>query len=198
MGRRRRRWRRILPVHHKLGRRSGFVYDLMRRLASAGSSGEAAATLAGPFSPSSALWGKSVRKLRLPRHVNTARGTRARLTAAAAALAALCAGILAPAQPAAAASLVPISGAGSTWAYPAIHSWITSAAQGGITVNYTPNGSASGRSFFKAGLADWAQSEIPYGVQDGSSFDPPPARGYAYLPDLAGGTAFMYNLHMGG
>src|SRR5215470_12380131 len=52
------------------------------------------------------------------------------------------------------------SGAGSTWAYPAIHSWITSAAQGGITVNYTPNGSASGRSFFKAGLADWAQSEI--------------------------------------
>jgi hypothetical protein len=72
-----------------------------------------------------------VRKLRLPRLMNTARVTRARLTAAAtAALAALCASILAPAQPAAAASLVPIAGAGSTWAYPAIHSWITSAVAG--------------------------------------------------------------------
>ena len=65
---------------------------------------------AGPFSSSSALWEKSVRKLRLPRLMNTARGTRARLTAAAAAaLAALCAGILAPAQPAAAATLVPLN-----------------------------------------------------------------------------------------
>jgi ABC-type phosphate transport system substrate-binding protein len=154
---------------------------------------------AGPFSPSSALWGKNVRKVRLPRLMSTARGTRARpMAAAAAALTALCAGILAPAQPAAAASLVPIAGAGSTWAYPAIHQWVASASQSGITVNYIPNGSASGRTSFKEGVAGWAQSEIPYGVQDGGNFDPPPARGYAYLPDLAGATTFMYNLHIGG
>jgi len=109
-----------------------------------------------------------------------------------------CAGILAPAQPASAAALTVISGAGSTWANSAIHSWIADVGQAGMTVNYTPNGSTSGRAFFKAGVADWAQSEIPYGVRDGSSFDPPPARGYAYLPDLAGGTAFTYNLHIGG
>ena len=38
----------------------------------------------------------------------------------AAVLTALCAGILAPAQPAVAATFTPINGAGSTWAYPAI------------------------------------------------------------------------------
>ena len=131
--------------------------------------------------------------------MSTVRGTRARpMAVAAAALTVLCAGILAPAQPASAAALTAISGAGSTWAYSAIHSWIAGVGQAGMTVNYSANGSTSGRAFFKAGVADWAQSEIPYGVQDGSSFDPPPARSYAYLPDLAGGTAFTYNLHIGG
>src|SRR5262249_40603941 len=45
---------------------------------------------------------------------------------------------------------------------------------------------------------NFAASEIPYGVQDGGSFDPPPTRGYAYMPDVAGGLAFMYNLVIGG
>ena len=120
------------------------------------------------------------------------------MAVAAAVLTVLCTGILAPAQPAVAASFTPISGAGSTWAYPAINSWINSVRQTGVTVNYAPNGSTSGRNFFKGGVTDWAQSEIPYGVQDGTSFDPPPTRGYAYLPDAAGGTAFTYNLHIGG
>jgi ABC-type phosphate transport system substrate-binding protein len=35
-------------------------------------------------------------------------------------------------------------------------------------------------------------------VQDGNSFDPPPTRGYAYLPDAAGGLAFTYNMYIGG
>jgi len=120
------------------------------------------------------------------------------MAVAAAALSALCAGLLAPAQPAVAATFVPIDGAGSTWAYPAIHSWISGASQAGVIVNYTASGSTSGRAFFKNGTSDWAQSEIPYGVQDGTSFDPPPTRGYAYLPDAAGGLAFTYNLHIGG
>ena len=55
--------------------------------------------------------------------MSTARRNRARwLAVAAAALTAACAGLLAPAQPVAAASFVPISGAGSTWSYNAIHS----------------------------------------------------------------------------
>jgi ABC-type phosphate transport system substrate-binding protein len=70
--------------------------------------------------------------------------------------------------------------------------------QQGIVVNYAPVGATAGRSEFAQGLVDFAASEIPYGLRDGSSFDPPPLRGYAYMPDVAGGTAFMYNLTVGG
>ena len=61
-----------------------------------------------------------------------------------------------------------------------------------------PNGSSSGRTFFADGQADWAASEIPYGVVDGTNTDPPPSRGYVYMPDVAGGTTFMYNLQING
>src|SRR5579862_4721378 len=124
--------------------------------------------------------------------------TRARLLAVAgAALIIWCAGIFAPSQSAAAASYVPISGAGSTWSYNAIHEWITDVAQFGMTVNYADVGSSTGRSEFAQGTVDWGASEIPYGVQDGNNYDPPPNRGYAYMPDTAGGTTFMYNLTIG-
>ncbi len=125
-------------------------------------------------------------------------GMRARPTAVAAvALLGLCASILAPMQPALAATYVSISGAGSTWSYNAIHEWITDVAQFGMTVNYSDVGSTTGRSDFGQGTVDWAASEIPYGVQDGTNYDPPPSRGYAYMPDTAGGTTFMYNLNSG-
>ena len=131
--------------------------------------------------------------------MNTARGTLVRLmTAAAAAVAVLCAGILSPVRPAFAATFVPITGAGSTWSMDAIQAWITDVIPFGMTVRYDANGSTAGRSLFKAGQADWAASEIPYGVQDGSNFDPPPTRGYPYVPDLAGATTFMYNLYIAG
>jgi phosphate ABC transporter phosphate-binding protein len=131
--------------------------------------------------------------------MNTARTMRARLAAVAAALlTALYAGVIAPAQPASAATFAPITGAGSTWSYPAIHAWILSLNQQGIAINYQPNGSRSGRVFFAGGQADFAASEIPYGVQDGVNSDLPPGRGFAYMPDTAGGLGFMYNLSIGG
>lgn len=92
----------------------------------------------------------------------------------------------------------PITGAGSTWAYNAIHAWDANMAQFGVTVNYQPNGSSSGRTFFADGQADWAASEIPYGVVDGANTDSPPSRGFAYIPDVAGGTTLMYNLQING
>jgi phosphate ABC transporter phosphate-binding protein len=101
-------------------------------------------------------------------------------------------------QPAAAASYTPIVGSGSSWVYPAMNSWITNVKQFQIVVNYTASGSSQGRNDFKSGLADFGASEIPYGVQDGNSFDPAPTRGYAYIPDAAGGTTFMYNLNING
>ena len=131
--------------------------------------------------------------------MNLAREIRTRLLpVAVAALIASYVGVTGPAQRASAAAFAPITGSGSTWAYPAIHAWIGSENQQGLTINYLPNGSSSGRVFFAGGQSDWAQSEIPYGEQDGSNSDSPPARGFAYVPDLAGGLAFMYNLSIGG
>jgi ABC-type phosphate transport system substrate-binding protein len=101
-------------------------------------------------------------------------------------------------HPAEAASYTPIVGSGSSWVYPAMNNWITNVKQFQIVVNYSPSGSSQGRNDFKSGLADFGTSEIPYGVQDGTSFDPPPTRGYAYIPDAAGGTTFMYNLNING
>ena len=103
-----------------------------------------------------------------------------------------------PPPPAAAATYPPISGAGSTWAYNAIHAWQQNLNQFNITVNYSANGSTSGRQFFAGGQTDFAASEIPYGVVDGDNTDSPPSRGFVYMPDVAGGTTFMYNLSIDG
>lgn len=135
--------------------------------------------------------------------MNTARTMRAWLTTfVAATLTALSVGIIAPAAAAASSCTTttpctPITGSGSTWAFPAIHLWDSNMAQFGVTVNYQPNGSRSGRTFFAGGQSDWAASEIPYGVVDGANTDSPPKRGFAYMPDVAGGVGFMYNLSIG-
>jgi ABC-type phosphate transport system substrate-binding protein len=107
---------------------------------------------------------------------------------------------LSPVRPPAAdaASYAPITGAGSTWAYPAIHAWIENLNQYGISNIYTANGSSSGRQYFAGGQSDWAASEIPYGVVDGANTDSPPSRDFVYIPDVAGGTTLMYNLSING
>jgi phosphate ABC transporter phosphate-binding protein len=114
------------------------------------------------------------------------------------ALTALAAGILAPVQPASAASYVPIDGAGSTWSANAIDDWVTNEAGNGLVVNYAPAGSASGLQQFADELVDWGASDIPYGVDLGNAANPPPVRGYTYMPDTAGGIALVYNLHIDG
>ena len=104
------------------------------------------------------------------------------------------------AQPAAAASHVPISGEGSTWSFNALDAWRKNIfANSRVVVSYTGSGSTTGRNRFKDKTVDFAASDIPYGVQDGTSYDPPPTtRGFAYMPDTAGGTTFMYNLVIAG
>ena len=114
------------------------------------------------------------------------------------AVAALFVALLASMTPASASVPAPISGAGSTWSYNALHDWITNVAQFGLTVNYAPVGSTAGRTDFRNGTVDFAASDIPYGVPDGSNSDPQPTRGYAYLPLTAGGLAFVYHLSIGG
>ncbi len=124
------------------------------------------------------------------------RGRRRRFAFVAALLGALVT-LVGPARPAAAAAYVPIIGAGSTLSATAIHQWAANVAQIGMQVNYVGVGSTFGRADFKQGTVDWAASDIPYGVADGVSNDPPPSRGFAYIPDTASATTFTYNLRIG-
>ena len=104
------------------------------------------------------------------------------------------------AVPAQAVSYDPITGTGSTWSQNALDQWRKNVAMNyGMTVNYSGVGSSAGRRDFVAGNVDFAVSEIPFQTspEDGSAPEVP-ARGYAYMPIVAGGTAFMYNLKIGG
>jgi phosphate ABC transporter phosphate-binding protein len=100
-----------------------------------------------------------------------------------------------PAQ--AATNYVAISGAGSTWSANAISAWVADVHQFGMTVNYASSGSSDGRTQFANNTVDFGVSEIPYGLTDNGHVDTPPARKYAYMPIVAGGTSFMYNLKIG-
>lgn len=100
----------------------------------------------------------------------------------------------------AATTYVPITGTGSTWSQNALDQWRKNvAANYGMTVNYSGVGSSAGRRDFIAGTVDFAVSEIPFQAkpEDGSAPESPPG-GYAYMPIVAGGTAFMYNLKISG
>jgi phosphate ABC transporter phosphate-binding protein len=97
-------------------------------------------------------------------------------------------------------TFVPISGSGSTWSQNAIDQWRRNVSQFGIQVNYAGEGSSKGRQQFANRTVDFAVSEIPYGLEDTGLGvpDPAPTRAFAYMPIVAGGTSFMYNLKIGG
>jgi len=106
--------------------------------------------------------------------------------------------VLAAVPASAADSYVPVNGAGSSWSSNAVDQWRRNVEQYGMRINYASTGSSDGRNQFKAGTVDFAITEIPYGLTDGGVVDTPPTRGFVYLPIVAGGTAFMYNLTAGG
>ncbi|MDA5140687.1 phosphate ABC transporter substrate-binding protein PstS [Streptomyces sp. AD681] len=122
-----------------------------------------------------------------------------RFRLAATVLALLCGLLATGTPPATAASYAKITGSGSTWSSNAVQQWIRNVkANYGMTVNFTANGSSQGREQFKNNTVDFAVSEIPYGLKEQGITDQPPRRGYAYMPIVAGGTAFMYNLRING
>ena len=126
---------------------------------------------------------------------------RFRTLVAATALVLLTLGLLPlAAAPAEAASWTAITGSGSTWSQNALDQWrVNVAANYGMTVNYNGTGSTQGRVDFINNQVDFAISEIPFQAhpQDGSAPENP-SRSYAYMPIVAGGTSFMYNLVIGG
>jgi phosphate transport system substrate-binding protein len=104
------------------------------------------------------------------------------------------------AAPASADSWEPINGTGSTWSQNAIDQWKTNVRSNyGMQVDYSGVGSSAGRRDYILDTVDYAVSEIPFqsNPEDGSPPEVPP-RGYAYMPIVAGGTAFMYHLNIGG
>ena len=105
-----------------------------------------------------------------------------------------------PSGPAGAASYVPVSGDGSSWSAGALSQWIADVHADGIQINYTADGSTTGRNNFISGQSDFAASDIAFQTSpgDGSAPEHPQAGSYAYMPITAGGTVFMYNLKING
>jgi len=95
-----------------------------------------------------------------------------------------------------------VDGAGSTWSQIAVDQWRADVARQGLTINYQGVGSTAGRVAYYQGQVDFAVSEIPFqtGADGGGVNEVEAAAGrpYAYMPIVAGGTAFMYNLQVGG
>lgn len=115
--------------------------------------------------------------------------------------------LLAGTTPAHAAAHEQIQGSGSSWATNAINVWIAAVTSKGLQVVFTSTGSGQGRKDFGNSTTDYAVSDIGYQGKDpqtgdtdlpcklGSSTD---CRAYAYLPIVAGGTAFPYHISVGG
>ncbi len=105
-------------------------------------------------------------------------------------------------SPAMAGTYATISGSGSSWASVALQQWAQDLAPNGLTVNFNPDGSASGRGDYSQGSqVDFAASDPPFrnGEDElANTGAEVPEFGYSYVPDVGGGTAFMYHITVGG
>jgi phosphate transport system substrate-binding protein len=141
----------------------------------------------------------------------TTRGSVMRRLLACAALAALCVSpLLGPPVAGASVSEVTaqIDGSGSTWAYTAINQWVSDVTKQNLTVVYSAEGSADGRADFRNDTTDFAVSDVGFLGYDSVSQtwdtncqnnDPTSdCRPYAYLPVVAGGTSFPYQIRVAG
>ena len=96
------------------------------------------------------------------------------------------------------AAYAQIEGTGSTWSELIVQQWIADVDANGMKVVYTGGGSSKGRKDFAQSSTDFAISEIPYqGTDEQGNADTSNGREYAYLPIVAGGTAFTYQLKIG-
>ncbi|WP_380124556.1 substrate-binding domain-containing protein [Dactylosporangium cerinum] len=93
-----------------------------------------------------------------------------------------------------------ITGTGSSWAANGINQWVADSARQGMQVDYTPTGSSTGRKDFAATAVDFAVSDIPFQGTDPvtGQIDTNQGRPFAYLPIVAGGTSFPYQIRVNG
>jgi len=123
-----------------------------------------------------------------------------RSTALTAVLAGFLVLVVAAAPTSQAAATGKIEGSGSSWSANAVNQWIADVTSSGLEVVFTSQGSAQGRKDFANVTTDYAVSDIGFRGVDpvtGQS-DTNEGRPYAYLPIVAGGTSFPYNLQFGG
>ena len=96
------------------------------------------------------------------------------------------------------AAYAQIEGSGSTWSEVIVQQWISDVDALGMKVTYNGGGSSQGRKNFSQNVTDFGISEIPYpGVDEFGNADNSNGREFAYLPIVAGGTAFTYQLKIG-
>ena len=82
-----------------------------------------------------------------------------------------------------------LQGSGSSFAANFIDKCRVAYANTGNTINYTPNGSSSGKSQFAQGLTNFAISDVPYG-----SSEIKPKADFVYIPIVAGPIAISYKI----
>ncbi|MFC6154664.1 substrate-binding domain-containing protein [Nocardioides yefusunii] len=93
-----------------------------------------------------------------------------------------------------------IQGSGSSWAANAVNQWVAGVDAKGLRVVYTANGAAQGRKDYANKSTDFGVTDSPYRGKDPSTgaIDSPLGRSFAYLPIVAGGTSFPYQVRVGG
>jgi phosphate transport system substrate-binding protein len=100
----------------------------------------------------------------------------------------------------ASSSHAQIEGTGSSWSANAINEWVGDVQDQGLQIVFTPTGSAQGRKDYANETNDFAITDIAFQGKDEKTGedDTPDGRPYAYLPIVAGGTSFPYNITFGG
>lgn len=84
-----------------------------------------------------------------------------------------------------------VNGAGSTYVALAMQQWVADAQTNGLAVNYTPTGSPQGLTSYAQGQIDFAGTEAEFSALSAGT---EPARGFQYVPDVAGAISVMYNV----
>ena len=108
---------------------------------------------------------------------------------------ALMLGLARPAE----AAYAQIEGSGSTWSEVILQQWISDVDANGMKVTYNGGGSSQGRKNFSQNVTDFGITEIPYqGKDEFGAVDSAGSREFAYMPIIAGGTAFTYQIKVAG